>query len=228
MEAADSPLQDYARRASVIDYRLASSPSRGSADAAHALRLVARGCRAGRAHPPLADDTTADVVIVGGGYLGLWTAWQLKQLEPELDVVLLEAGLAATGRAGATAASCPRCGTTCRSSETASATAARSRSAAHPSARSTASGRGARRQGVDAWYRARRHAPGRDERGAARRLGRARRRLRRGRRRRGRRATRPRTRSRRAARHPPSWAALICGRRRTSSRRGWPSGCARR
>ncbi len=32
---------------------------------------------------PLASDTTADVVIVGGGYLGLWSAWQLKQLEPE-------------------------------------------------------------------------------------------------------------------------------------------------
>ena len=32
--------------------------------------------------PPLAGDTTADVVVVGGGYLGLWTAWQLKALEP--------------------------------------------------------------------------------------------------------------------------------------------------
>ena len=50
--------------------------------------------------PPLSGDTTADVVIVGGGYLGLWTAWQLKQLEPELDVVLLEAGLAGHGPSG--------------------------------------------------------------------------------------------------------------------------------
>ena len=49
---------------------------------------------------PLAGDTTADVVIVGGGYLGLWTAWQLKQLEPELDIVLLEAGLAGHGPSG--------------------------------------------------------------------------------------------------------------------------------
>ena len=57
---------------------------------------------AGQIEPtaPLAGDTTADVVIVGGGYLGLWTAWQLKQLEPELDIVLLEAGLAGHGPSG--------------------------------------------------------------------------------------------------------------------------------
>ncbi|MDH4346122.1 MAG: FAD-binding oxidoreductase, partial [Thermoleophilia bacterium] len=50
--------------------------------------------------PALAGDTTGDVVIVGGGYLGLWTAWQLKQLEPALDVVLLEAHLAGHGPSG--------------------------------------------------------------------------------------------------------------------------------
>jgi glycine/D-amino acid oxidase-like deaminating enzyme len=49
---------------------------------------------------PLEQDTTADVVIVGGGYLGLWTAWQLKYLEPGLDVVVLEAGLAGHGPSG--------------------------------------------------------------------------------------------------------------------------------
>ena len=49
---------------------------------------------------PLAGDTTADVVIAGGGYLGLWTAWQLKELEPSLDVVVLEAGLAGHGPSG--------------------------------------------------------------------------------------------------------------------------------
>ena len=42
----------------------------------------------------------ADVVIVGGGYLGLWTAWQLQQLEPGLDVVLLEAGICGHGPSG--------------------------------------------------------------------------------------------------------------------------------
>ena len=50
--------------------------------------------------PPLSGDTTADVVVVGGGYLGLWTAWQLRQLEPELDVLVLEAALCGHGPSG--------------------------------------------------------------------------------------------------------------------------------
>jgi glycine/D-amino acid oxidase-like deaminating enzyme len=50
--------------------------------------------------PPLEGDTTADVVVVGGGYLGLWTAWHLKRLEPAVDVVVLEAGLAGHGPSG--------------------------------------------------------------------------------------------------------------------------------
>jgi glycine/D-amino acid oxidase-like deaminating enzyme len=49
---------------------------------------------------PLEGGTTADVVIVGAGYLGLWTAWQLKKLEPGLDVVVLDAGLAGHGPSG--------------------------------------------------------------------------------------------------------------------------------
>ncbi|HKY26283.1 MAG TPA: FAD-dependent oxidoreductase [Gaiella sp.] len=49
---------------------------------------------------PLEGDTTADVVIAGGGYLGLWTAWHLKELEPALDVLVLEAGLAGHGPSG--------------------------------------------------------------------------------------------------------------------------------
>ncbi|HET6602526.1 MAG TPA: FAD-dependent oxidoreductase [Gaiella sp.] len=49
---------------------------------------------------PLEADTNADVVVVGGGYLGLWTAWQLKALEPGCDVVVLEAGLAGHGPSG--------------------------------------------------------------------------------------------------------------------------------
>jgi len=52
------------------------------------------------ARAPLEGETSADVVIVGGGYLGLWTAWQLKRLEPEADVVVLEAGLAGHGPSG--------------------------------------------------------------------------------------------------------------------------------
>ena len=53
--------------------------------------------------PPLAGDTDADVCIVGGGYTGLWTALQIKQQAPRLDVVILEAdtcGAGASGRNG--------------------------------------------------------------------------------------------------------------------------------
>src|SRR5215471_11291558 len=50
--------------------------------------------------PPLDDDATADVVVVGGGFLGLWTAWQLKELEPEVDVLVLETGVCGHGPSG--------------------------------------------------------------------------------------------------------------------------------
>jgi glycine/D-amino acid oxidase-like deaminating enzyme len=46
---------------------------------------------------------TADVVIVGGGYTGLWTAHYLLLADPTLDVVVLEAehvGFGASGRNG--------------------------------------------------------------------------------------------------------------------------------
>ena len=49
---------------------------------------------------PLEGDASADVVVVGGGYLGLWTAWQLLQLEPEARVVVLEAAVCGHGPSG--------------------------------------------------------------------------------------------------------------------------------
>jgi glycine/D-amino acid oxidase-like deaminating enzyme len=49
---------------------------------------------------PLEGDATADVVVVGGGYLGLWTAWQLRRLEPELDLLVLEAAICGHGPSG--------------------------------------------------------------------------------------------------------------------------------
>ncbi len=50
--------------------------------------------------PPLAGTVDADVVVIGGGYTGLWTAWQVLELEPEARVVVLEAGRCGTGPSG--------------------------------------------------------------------------------------------------------------------------------
>ncbi|MEH6781744.1 MAG: FAD-dependent oxidoreductase [Rhodoglobus sp.] len=56
-----------------------------------------------RTFSALQGDVTADLAIVGGGYLGLWTAVLAKQRNPDARVVLLEArelGWAASGRNG--------------------------------------------------------------------------------------------------------------------------------
>ncbi|HEY8584103.1 MAG TPA: FAD-dependent oxidoreductase [Capillimicrobium sp.] len=50
--------------------------------------------------PPLAADTTADVLIVGGGYAGMWTAWHLLESVPAASIVLLEADRCGHGPSG--------------------------------------------------------------------------------------------------------------------------------
>ncbi len=55
------------------------------------------------AQPPLTANTEADVVVIGGGYLGMWTAWHLLEREPGTRVMLLESrrcGLGPSGRNG--------------------------------------------------------------------------------------------------------------------------------
>ena len=52
---------------------------------------------------PLPGDVDADVVIVGAGYTGLWTAYYLLKAEPRTRVVILErahVGFGASGRNG--------------------------------------------------------------------------------------------------------------------------------
>jgi glycine/D-amino acid oxidase-like deaminating enzyme len=41
-----------------------------------------------------------DVLVVGGGYTGLWTAWRLAELEPDARVIVLEAGRCGHGPSG--------------------------------------------------------------------------------------------------------------------------------
>lgn len=55
------------------------------------------------AEPALVGEESCDLLVVGGGYSGLWTALLAKERDPGRDVVLLEAdriGWAASGRNG--------------------------------------------------------------------------------------------------------------------------------
>ncbi|PSW18275.1 FAD-dependent oxidoreductase [Photobacterium sanctipauli] len=48
----------------------------------------------------LHNDLQTDVCIVGGGFTGLWTAINLKQAQPDLDVVIIEKDLCGSGASG--------------------------------------------------------------------------------------------------------------------------------
>lgn len=50
--------------------------------------------------PPLTGSVEADLVIVGGGYTGLWAALQAHHDEPGRDILLLEAGSIGIGASG--------------------------------------------------------------------------------------------------------------------------------
>ena len=52
------------------------------------------------ARPPLDGDADADVVVVGGGYTGMWAAWFVSELEPDARVAVLEADRCGTGPSG--------------------------------------------------------------------------------------------------------------------------------
>ncbi len=104
--------------------------------------------------PPLTTDTAADVVIVGGGYLGMWTAWHLLDRDAGLRVVIIEkdrCGFGPSGRNGGFVTSywnkldamMPRFGR-----------AAAVRLAEAAEAAVHAIGAFCERQEVDAWYRA--------------------------------------------------------------------------
>ena len=150
---------------------------------------------------PLEGDTTADVVVVGAGYLGLWTAWQLKALEPELDVVVLDAR--ARGARAERAERRLRLDALGRPPDPARQRRrrhVRSRCAVPPSGQSTGSGRSAPSRGSTRCYRAGGTIQVATSDGAARGLGRARRGVRGGRRSRRGAAAVARTRSPSAAR----------------------------
>jgi glycine/D-amino acid oxidase-like deaminating enzyme len=81
------------------DPRLVERALAGSELAVHWLEEAGATTR----YDELAAPTRADLVVVGGGYLGLWTAVHAKRRDPGRRVVLLEAhtvGWAASGRNG--------------------------------------------------------------------------------------------------------------------------------
>ncbi|MGB6771562.1 MAG: FAD-binding oxidoreductase [Candidatus Dormiibacterota bacterium] len=56
-----------------------------------------------RARPALDSDIEADVAVVGAGFTGLWTAYELQRREPGLRIAILESrfvGFGASGRNG--------------------------------------------------------------------------------------------------------------------------------
>ncbi len=62
--------------------------------------LEALAADPGEPCPPLREDVEADVLVVGGGYTGLWTAHRLLELEPGLDVVVVERDICGGGPSG--------------------------------------------------------------------------------------------------------------------------------
>jgi len=60
----------------------------------------ALGQEPGQPCPPLQADVKTDVVIVGGGFTGLWTAYFLIERNPDLGVVVLEQDICGGGPSG--------------------------------------------------------------------------------------------------------------------------------
>ncbi len=63
-------------------------------------RWLAQLSPLGPPRPALSGFREADVCIVGGGFTGLWTAYELRRADPSLEVVVLEAEVAGFGASG--------------------------------------------------------------------------------------------------------------------------------
>ncbi len=51
-------------------------------------------------YAPLVGEVDADVVIIGAGFTGLWTAYYLSRVQPDISICLLEAQFAGYGASG--------------------------------------------------------------------------------------------------------------------------------
>jgi glycine/D-amino acid oxidase-like deaminating enzyme len=88
----------------VSNYESPTPPALGDATAPDRGRswwlLEALAKETGRPCPPLEGEHEADVVVLGGGYTGMWTAHRLLERDPGLDVVLLEQDICGSGASG--------------------------------------------------------------------------------------------------------------------------------
>ena len=75
------------------------NPARALADAIAAPYWLDRAERP-RARSRLVGDIEADLVVVGGGFTGLWAALQAIEADPGRSVVLLEGDRIAEGASG--------------------------------------------------------------------------------------------------------------------------------
>jgi glycine/D-amino acid oxidase-like deaminating enzyme len=112
---------------------------------------------AGPPCPPPSGELGVDVVVIGGGYTGMWTAFQLTEREPGVEVAILERDICGGGPSGRNGGFCnglweelPLLARTV-GDRGALATAAASEESVF------AIGGWCERFGVDAWYRASGH-----------------------------------------------------------------------
>jgi glycine/D-amino acid oxidase-like deaminating enzyme len=80
---------------------LASDPIRTHSQ--RSLWLTEAFADNGETLPQLRDHETADVCIVGGGFTGLWTAYELISRDPAANVTIVEAGICGGGASGRSA-----------------------------------------------------------------------------------------------------------------------------
>ncbi len=119
---------------------------------AHGYWLREAGA-AGPAAPPAAGDLRADVVVLGGGYTGMWTAWQLLERAPDTSVVLLEADVCGHGPSGRNGGFCETLWTALPSLRERFGDARALEACEASSGSVQAIGDWCEAEGVDAWFR---------------------------------------------------------------------------
>jgi glycine/D-amino acid oxidase-like deaminating enzyme len=104
--------------------------------------------------PPLAGDLAVDLVVVGGGYTGMWTAWFVTELQPGARIAVLEAERCGTGPSGRNGGFANAMWFSLPTLRRRFGDAAALRMARAAQDAVAGIGRWCEEQGVDAWYRA--------------------------------------------------------------------------